>query len=60
MGMAMTLAPMYRKPTDASSGIGYEHSTVDTIVAGTAMVVVVIEADVQKRMNTFHEKSCGQ
>jgi hypothetical protein len=37
MGMAMTLAPMYRKPTEASSGIGYEHSTVDTIVAGTVV-----------------------
>lgn len=36
MRMAMRLAPMYRKPTEASSGTGYEHSTVATIVAGTA------------------------
>ena len=38
IGMAITLAPMYRKPTEASSGIGYEHSTVLTIVAGTVVV----------------------
>jgi hypothetical protein len=37
-GMARRLAPMYKNPIEASSGMGYEHSTVDTMVAGTTKI----------------------
>jgi hypothetical protein len=35
MAIAVTFAHIYINPTDASSGMGYEHSTDDTIVDGT-------------------------